>query len=255
MRQIKKRVLVLLSVWVLLLAAVLAFLAHLDASLSYLDNTHTITSIGWAGYIISSIFNEQRDIVAISASWIVPKINASAGNGQSSAWIGIGGQLDKTLIQAGTEHNLRDGVEQYAAWYELLPAYAIRIESMVISPGHLITAAIRLVDTESATWNIQLHDVSNGQGFNQNFVYNSTLSSGEWIVERSFINGQISSLADFGSVTFSACKVEVGSENGAISSYTYSIVHMTNQQFGTLATTQPLNRDGTEFSVNYLMSN
>lgn len=255
MRKIRKRVFVLIAVWLLLLVAVLSFLSYLDAFFSLSPSSHTITSIGWAGYIVSSSFNEQRQIVAISASWIVPKINVSSGNGYSSAWIGVGGQLDKTLIQVGTEHNLLNGRENYAAWYEMLPAYSSRIDNFTIAAGHRIIASLRLVDNESGTWNIQLSDATNGQGFNQNFVYNSTLSTGEWIVERSAVNGQISNLADFGSITFSNCKAELGNENGAISNYSYSIVHMTNQQCNTLAATQPLNTDGSSFSVEYLMSN
>jgi len=253
--KVRRRVFLLFAVWMLLLVAVLSFLSYLDAALSSSPASHTIISVGWAGYIVSSPFNEQHQVVAISATWIVPKINASAGNGCSSAWIGIGGQIDKTLIQVGTEHNLQNGKENYAAWYEMLPGYAIKIENFTIVPYHRIVASLMLVDNESDIWNIQLSDTSNGQRFNRNFAYKSELSSGEWIVERALINGQISNLADFGTITFSDCKATLDQESRVIGNYSYSTVHMTNQQLTTLAETQPLNADGSSFQVKYLTSN
>ena len=44
---------------------------------------------------------------------IVPKVNVSAGDGYSSAWIGIGGELEKSLIQVGTEQDVVNGQDTY----------------------------------------------------------------------------------------------------------------------------------------------
>jgi hypothetical protein len=249
--RVRKRVFLLLAIWILLLLATLSLLSLLEATFDRNPDGQTIVSLGWAGYIVSKSFNEQQLVTAISGSWTVPKVNASAGDGYSSAWIGVGGQLDKTLIQVGTEHNALNGQQSYDAWYEMLPDYLVKIDNFVLAPGNKISASITLVNGETNMWNIQLKDITTGQGFNQNFVYNSTCSSGEWIVERSTVNGQISTLSNFNSVTFRDCQIDIGNDKGVIGNFTYSRVHMTNQQYSMLASTTTLLSNGSGFTVNY----
>ena len=227
----------------------------LEATFTGHPDSGTVASLGWAGYIVSSTFNDQREIIGISASWVVPRVNASAGDGYSVAWVGIGGQLDKTLIQIGTEHNVFNGKESYHAWYEMLPDYVIRIENFSLSPGDKVAASISLVNSETHEWNLQITDLSNGEAFNETFVYNSTRSSGEWIVERSTVNGQLTSLSDFGAITFSDCQVDLSSDKGVIGEFTHSRVHMTNQQYTTLASVSTLNSGGEGFTVRYTTRN
>jgi len=57
-----------------------------------------ITNQNWTGYMVVS---DEFEGNAVNASWIVPAVNVSAGDSYSSIWIGIGGQLDNTLIQLG----------------------------------------------------------------------------------------------------------------------------------------------------------
>ena len=95
-------------------------------------------SLSWAGYIVSQSFNTHLGITAIAASWMVPQVNGSADDGYSSAWIGIGGQTDKTLIQVGTEQDAAGGQETYYAWYEILPSFSVRINGLTIAPGDTI---------------------------------------------------------------------------------------------------------------------
>jgi len=193
-------------------------------------------------------------VVSVEASWIVPQVNASGRNGYSSAWVGIGGQTDETLIQIGTEHNLLNSQENYHVWYEMLPDYVIRIPDFDIAPGHLVSASIKLVNNESNIWSMQLIDFSNGQSFSKTVQYNSTRSSAEWIVERATVNNQISSLADFKTITFTDCRADLVEKNGVIGNFTHAVVHMTNEGLNTLATTMPLNADGAGFAVDYLYS-
>lgn len=252
--RIRRKVIALVSVWTILLVSTFAILNAIGEQLYTIKNDHTIISVAWAGYIVASSFNSQKEVIAVDASWTVPQVNASAGNGYSSAWIGIGGQSDKSLIQIGTEHNLLNSQENYHVWYELLPDYAIRIPDFQIEPGDLVLASIRLVNNESNVWNIQLTDVSNGQSFSRTVTYNSTRSSAEWIVERSTVNNQVTNLADFGSITFGQCRAGLVEKEGVISNFTYSVVHMTNEGLNTLATAAPLNADGAGFAVDYLHS-
>ncbi len=234
-----------------MLLAALSALAILEGAFNAIPDSHTIASVGWAGYIVASSFNHQQEVTFVSGSWTVPEINASAGNGYSSAWVGIGGQQDKTLIQVGTEHNVVNGAVSYGVWYEMLPAYSVRIGNFTLTPGDLVTASITLVNSDSNEWNIQLTDITTGQIFNQNFSYNSTHSSAEWIVERSTVNGQLTSLPDFGTITFDSCTTNLGSEKGIINNFTYSVVQMTNQQYDRLATASTLSSNGASFTVTY----
>ncbi len=252
--RVSRKVIGLVSAWTILLVSTFSILNAVGEQLYKTENKHTIISVAWAGYIVASSFNSQKEVTSVEASWTVPQVNTSAGNGYSSAWIGIGGQSDKTLIQVGTEHNLLNSQESYHVWYELLPDYAIRIPDFQIKPGDLVLASIMLVNNESNAWNMQLTDVSNGQSFSRTVTYNSTRSSAEWIVERSTVNNQISNLADFGSVTFSRCRAGFVEKDGVISNFTYSVVHMTNEGLNTLATAAPLNADGAGFTVDYLHS-
>jgi hypothetical protein len=234
-----------------MLLAALSALSLLEATFNMIPDSHTIASVGWAGYIVASSFNEQKDIVSVSGTWTVPTVDPSNGDGYSSAWIGIGGQEDKTLIQVGTEQNVYNGDGSYGVWYELLPALSTRIDNFNVSPGDTMSAEIALVNPDTEQWNIQISDLTNGESFNQNFQYNSTRSSAEWILERSLVNGQITTLADFGSVTFNNCTVQVGDRSGSINDFTYSIVQMTNQQYERLATAGTLASDGASFTVKY----
>jgi len=146
-------------------------------------------------------------------------------------------------------------VETYHAWYEMLPDYAIRIENFTLAPGDRVSASITLIDPETNEWNMQIIDLTNDKIFNQNFVYNSTRSSGEWIMERVMVNGKITKLSDFGEITFNNCWIETGNTRGVIGNFTHSRVYMTNDQFTTLASASTLNDEGEGFTVKYSKQN
>ena len=214
-----------------------------------------MASTDWAGYVVTSdLGSPQGQVIGVNASWTVPTVGVSSADAFSSAWIGIGGQSDKTLIQAGTEHDSVNGGEFYSAWYELLPDQAVRIADMRISPGDVITTSISLVNSDTNKWAIQIYDVTNGQGFYQNFVYNSSRSSAEWIVERPTVNNQISTLANFGSITFTDSYVTTGDNVGKIGSFLYSQLIMTTHLNVQLTSVSPLSADGSNFTVHYLTS-
>lgn len=249
-----KRHVLLVTSWFLLLLLTLTFLNYLSFVVNTNTESQSIVSLSWAGYIVSRYASDQEmEVTGIEGVWAVPQVNASSGNGYSSTWVGIGGQTDKTLIQIGTEHDVINGRESYSAWYEMLPNYAIKIPTIKVSPGDSILASLTLVDSAANKWNMQITDVTKSQTFSQTVVYNSTRSSAEWIVERPTINGRISSLANFGDVTFSDCTVTLNGANGVIANFTDSKIHMTNQQAGVLTSVSPLGSDGSSFSASYVM--
>lgn len=214
-----------------------------------------LTSTDWAGYIITpNLGDASQQVVGINASWTVPRVRVSSFDAYSSAWIGIGGHSEKTLIQVGTEHDSVNGEEFYAVWYEMLPDTAVRIDTISVSPGDTITASITLVNSDNDQWAIRIHDVTSAQGFYRTFIYNSSRLSAEWILERPHVSDKISSLADFGSVTFEDSYVKIGDNIGKIGNYFYSQVIMTNDLSRQLTSVAPLGEGEASFSVTYMAS-
>jgi hypothetical protein len=126
---------------------------------------------------------------------------------------------------------------------------------MTIQPQDTIVASITLVNSATNEWNIQISDAANGQVFNHNFIYNSSRSSGEWIMERPTVNNQISALSDFGDLTFNGCYANVNNVVAPISELSFSRIEMTNNQYVALASVSNLGADGASFTVTYERSN
>jgi len=252
MGKISRRVIFLSVIWIVLLLTIFSFLTVLVGIFNSNPEGRTIVSISWAGYTISKGYNTKVGVTNIEASWTVPQVNASESDGFSSAWIGVGGQTDKTLIQVGTEHDLINGKETYRTWYEMLPDFSVTINEVTIAPGDKIAASLTLTDSNTNLWNIKLSDITKGQSFKLNVNYASTLSSGEWIVERPSINNQISTMCDFGTVTFSNCQLDLNYIQGPIDNFSYSKIQMTNQLNEPLASVSTLSSDGSGFNVNYV---
>ena len=174
----------------------------------------------WSGYIVASDIQNRSPVVSsVSASWTVPEVKPSENNTFSGVWVGIGGYGEETLIQTGTEQEYINGKRAYYAWYELLPDYLVRIHSLHVRAGDTITASISLVNENASEWMIEISDVTRGEHFEKAVVYNSSMLSAEWIVERPKVNGEVSILADFGNVTFTDCKATVDGVSGAIGNF------------------------------------
>jgi hypothetical protein len=251
-RRFRTRAVFLVIVWVLLLVLSLSFLSILLSLFASNPQGESILSLSWAGYTVSRTTNAKVEATAINASWAVPTVDASAGAAYSSVWIGIGGQLGKTLIQAGTEQDVTNGQDSYYAWYELLPSFAVRLNSITVSPGDIMVASISLVDSATNHWNIQISDTTTGQVFSTAVVYNSTRSSGEWIMERPTITNKLTTLADFGNVTFTGCYLSANNISGSISKFYFSRLEMTNSQNVQLTSVSSLTTNGTSFTVSYI---
>jgi len=206
----------------------------------------------WSGYIVASDIQTSSPVVSgVSASWIVPEVKSSENNTFSGVWVGIGGYGEETLIQTGTEQEYLNGRFAYYAWYELFPDYLIRIPSLHVQSGDTITASISLVNKNSSTWSIEIRDVTRGEQFKKVVVYNSSMLSAEWIVERPKVNGTVSTLADFGNVTFTECKATVDGVTGAIGNFSYAQLVMHDEDTP-LVSVSPLNNDESGFTVSYL---
>lgn len=249
---LKKRVLVLSTIWAILLIASLLFVSLLKSSLVFDSNSAIIKSGTWSGYIINNEYNGNHPVTSITAKWKIPEVDANHSDAYSSAWIGIGDQSEKTLIQIGTEHDSLSRKENYRAWYEILPALSITITDFTMNPGDTIFASIELADAYQSIWIIQLNDTSNGKTFTKSIQYNSIRSSGEWIVERPTVNGRVSSLTDFGKITFMNCTLGLGGQVVTLGELLYSRVEMTNDIAVPLTSVSGLSVEGSSFTVEYV---
>ncbi len=219
--------------------------------------TQTLVSLDWAGYVVSANnLSPQPTVDAVSGSWTVPKVAISDSDSFSSAWIGIGGALDTTLIQVGSEQDSLLGQAVYSIWYEVLPGIAVTIQNITISPGDQLSASITLVNASTRSWQIGIADDTTGACFTQNcyeqnLTYNSSRLTADWIVERPTVNNQQATLADFGTVTFTNMSAQIGGKTGSPNTFSKDLIVMQNSQNNQIAATSNLKDQGTSFTVTY----
>jgi len=250
-RKLRTRAVFLVVVWILLLVLSLSFLSILLSLFASNPQGESISNLSWAGYSVLRTTDAKAEIAAINASWVVPTVNVSAGAGYSSLWIGIGGQLEKTLIQVGTEQDVTNRQDAYYAWYELLPNYAV-VLNITVSPGDMMFASISLVDSATNHWSIQISDTTTGQAYKTTVVYESARSSGEWIMERPTVTNMLTTLADFGNFTFTGCYLNANNISGSISKFYFTRIEMTNSQNVQLTSVSSLKANGTSFTISYI---
>jgi hypothetical protein len=159
------------------------------------------TSSNWSGYAIKG---KKGAFQRISGEWIVPYVKPTAKPTYSSAWIGIDGFRNSSLIQTGTGHESVDGRVQYYAWWEILPA-AETVIPLPVSPGDRIRATI--VKIRRGKWCITLCNLSKPWTFRTIQRYNGPQTSAEWIMEAPQVGGNVAALAQVSPTRFSCCRV------------------------------------------------
>ena len=178
----------------------------------------SVASTNWAGWIASG-----TTFTGVGGDWTVPSVAPSSSPEYSSEWVGIDGVLDSDLIQTGTMQGTSstNTSSPYFAWYELLPGSAIEINAPV-APGDTMLASIS--EGSPGSWTISIEDQT------QNWIYTNTVSysisaqTAEWIEEAPTVDGSQSTLADFGSSTFSS----IGASGTDTSAVGLTDVDMTN---------------------------
>jgi hypothetical protein len=151
-------------------------------------------STNWFGYNQGAVEQGGKLFTSIASDWTVPATAPhKAGEAESSVtWIGIGGGCvdagcalsDATLIQTGTEQDVdSSGHTSYSAWWELVPAPAVTVSNMAVSPGDRMHASVSESPPASGLWTITLNDLTNNESFSTTVPYTSTNSTAEWIEE------------------------------------------------------------------------
>jgi hypothetical protein len=256
-RKRRTNMVLLIALWIILLLASVTILSSAVTPFLKSLQTQTLVSLDWAGYVVaSSNLFPLPSVVGVNGSWTVPKVETATVDSFSAAWIGIGGQMDTTLIQAGSEHDSISGKPVYSLWYELLPANSITIPDVKVLPGDQIAASIQLLDSKTNTWLVNLADLTAGTCFTQNCTaqsldYNSSRLTAEWIMERPTVNNQIAALSNFGTITFNNISAMVGGKVGTANAFPNYQVIMQDRQNNQLVKVSNLNRDGSSFTVGY----
>lgn len=159
------------------------------------------SSNNWSGYAIT---RNRGTINSVAGEWIVPTVKSTKRTSYSSAWVGIDGFNNTSLIQAGTGHDYYNGSAHYYAWWEILPAMETRIPHRV-GPGDRMRVEIR--NLSGSRWSIRVMNLTRNWTFRTVRTYSGPRTSAEWIVEAPQVNGRNSVLADYGRTAFNLCRV------------------------------------------------
>ncbi len=167
-----------------------------------------VVSDNWSGYVA------RRDgaFWEVSGSWTEPTVRCTAASSESVFWVGLGGYPSYPLYQAGSGAFCRNGVPIHALWYELLtPESAAPLVALVqISAGDRVSASLSL---RSGAAGGQVHLVDETSGYARDVSFSpaaDALGSAEWVAEATSHGGTVSTLADFGSVSFAGCSANLG---------------------------------------------
>lgn len=196
-------------------------------------------SSNWSGYAIEGSFT------AVTAQWTVPSVSRSKGSTYSSAWVGIDGFNNSSLIQTGTESDYYSGAAHYYAWWEILPAAETRITTMTVQPGDVMTASI--TKGSGSSWTITIRDTTNGGSFTTAKTYTGAGTSAEWIEEAPSIGGHVATLATYSSPdTF-----DPGTANGRNPGLTVNDGGVMIQKHRQVSTPSVPDSDTDGFNVSY----
>jgi|GEM_PF-2914992 len=170
---------------------------------------HTINSGNWCGIIAGDFLVYNQSF----GSWSIPAVTGDGVTDSSSVWVGVGGEWDPSIVQAGNDmnsvHTSGGNVSTYKSWFEYFPD-STRYIAMTTVPGDSFLVYAMLSDSAGN------RNSSGGYGwfyvinYSRALFYKGTLrapaghavqadpntSSSEIIVEK-FIAG--SHLANFGS--------------------------------------------------------
>ena len=151
-------------------------------------------SFDWAGYVVT-----VSRSTSVTGQWSVPQVSATSGLTASALWIGIDGVRNHHLIQTGTEQDSVNGRTEYYAWWEILPAAAVRVAAFSVRPGDRMSATIARVS--AGLWRITISDARGGT-FSTERAYGGSGTSAEWILEAPFLGRRQAQLAHLGTTGF-----------------------------------------------------
>jgi hypothetical protein len=198
------------------------------------------SSTNWSGYAVTG---KKNTFHSISGEWMVPKVKPNKKTVYSSAWIGIDGFNNNSLIQTGTGQDYINGSAHYYAWWEILPAGETKIP-FPISPGDHMHAKIRKLG--KGKWSILLTNHTKHWTFSTVQSYSGPQTSAEWIIEAPSVNSRVTTLVNYGKIAFDQAAV-----NGKNPKLTRTRGGVMIQRNARVSTPSTPNGDRNGFVVSY----
>ena len=205
---------------------------------------HAVRAAGWSASNWSG-YAKSGNYTSATAQWVVPSVSATKTASYSSAWVGIDGFTNSSLIQTGTESDYYNGAAHYNAWWEILPAAETPISSMTIRPGDVMTASI--AKGSGSSWSIKITDTTTGQSFTTTQNYTGPGTSVEWIEEAPTVGGRVATLAHYSSPDL----FDPGTANGVSPGLTAADSGVMVQKRVQVSTPSDPDSDGDGFNVSY----
>ena len=192
----------------------------------------------WSGYAKSGSYTRA------TGSWVVPSVSRTKSASYSSAWVGIDGFTNSSLIQTGTESDYYNGAAHYNAWWEILPAPETPITSFAVHPGDVMTASI--TKGSGSSWTITISD-NHGGSFTTTQNYSGPGASVEWVEEAPTVGGRVAPLAHYSSPDL----FDPGTANGASPGLTANDGGVMVQKRVQVSTPSAPDSDGDGFNMSY----
>ncbi len=213
--------------------------AQTDSSAVSAENGDT--SRNWAGYATTGGI-----ITSVTGSWIVPQVQGD-NPGVDATWVGIGGIASHDLIQAGTQTTVnRQGRIFYQAFFETLPEPATPL-NLAVTGGDTVTVTV--AQKSLGIWQISLKNNTSGQSLERTEIYDSSLTSAEWIEEQPSGLRRMLPLNNFGTVQFLSGSTVKDGRVLNIAQANSQAITMINSFGQRLARTSGIGGDGSSFSV------
>lgn len=163
-----------------------------------------IGSTNWSGYAVSG---SEGAYHSVSASWTVPAVTCRSGNRYASFWVGLDGygRHSRSVEQTGTDADCSGGAASYDGWYELYPAAPVYFR-IKVRPGDRLSASVMFHGADAYT--LVLRDRTRGWSHTvTRHEPGLDRSSAEVITEAPSSASGVLPLSDFGSVRFTAARV------------------------------------------------
>ena len=225
-------------------------------------------STNWGGYADVVASSSANLFTAVSGQWTVPTIQEPAGasSAYSAFWVGLDGFNSNTVEQTGIEAQISGSTTTYYAWYEMYPAAETPV--FTVAPGDIISASVNY-DTSTGKFTLAI-SAKTSKGVSAGSYSISLAGSGEartsaeWIAEAptiQYYNGtqQLSTLANFGSETFSSASATLAGTTGSISGLSslasvdsIEMLKQTSNGYVPLAIPSGLTNSGSAFTVTYV---
>jgi hypothetical protein len=198
----------------------------------------SVTSLNWSGYVV---VGGAGAFTHAEAFYTEPSFGGSVcATNSEVTWAGIGGWNSGNLAQDGTSHNV-PGLANHQAWWEILPAFITAV-NLTAHAGFTFDASTRRI---SGGFRFFLMDSQSGQTVA--FDVSSSRydgSSAEAIAERPTVNGSLTNLSNFGTLTVSSSRAngtgfDAFSPNGSRHG-----VHMVDSSGGDMADPSTISSPG-----------